>query len=105
MAKAISDAAAWAVDKNVGEPYYNYIARAALAALSTPTDGKERIAVLEEALRAIRDGAALGLQQFTEAMSRLARPAWRQINILHDNLAACQGSAEAALADQPKEGE
>lgn len=43
IARALSEAAAKAVDQNIGMPYYNYIAQAALTAIQDAGDGVQEV--------------------------------------------------------------
>jgi hypothetical protein len=58
---------------------------------------------LREALTKISAGSKLGIEMFeTRVRERKGRLTWWAVNVLQDHLAACQGTADAALTASPK---
>jgi hypothetical protein len=68
-----------------------YLARAALDASG--------IGEMVEALEKIRAGSKLGIEMFeARVRERKDRLTWWAVNVLQDHLAACEGTADAALS-------
>lgn len=70
--------------------------------LSTQSSMQARIEELEAALRAIANGSELSERHFEARLAaRKNRLSWFVVNVIQDGLAACKGSARAALSNTP----
>lgn len=70
------------------------------AALSERTAAGE-VERLREALQQIRAGSRYGIDVFEQRVrDRKDRLTWFAVNVLQDNLAACEGTASAALSTE-----
>lgn len=61
---------------------------------------KAEVEGLRAKLRSIEKGAENGQALFAERQGNRAKPIWYAVNVLQDHLAACKGTARAALGEK-----